>query len=151
MRGQLWIQSKLDRCFGNKNWFTLFPVLNQAFLDKRGSDHRPVLVSLTSSKENYKGCFLFDKRMLDKVDVKEAISCAWKSHQSASVSENFRRVRKALSILKKNHNQNALTRINQLQGSLEIEQSSSFPSLNVIAQKKRELAETYRDEEDFWR
>lgn len=150
MRGKLWIQSKLDRCFGNKIWFNLFPVSNQS-LDKRGSDHRPVLVSLNSSKDSYKGCFCFDKRMLDKENVKEAISDAWNSQLLASVSDKFRNVRKALSKWKKANNLNVLSRINQLQGDLEGEQSSSFPCLISISKYKKELTEAYREEEDFWR
>lgn len=54
MRHELWIQCKLDRTFGNKEWLKTFPASNHTFLEKRGSDQTPVLVRLLASTETYK-------------------------------------------------------------------------------------------------
>lgn len=153
MRSTGWIQSKLDRAFGNKEWFCKFPVANQTFLDKRGSDHRPVLVRLTASKDSYRGSFRFDKRFLNKPDVKEAIWSAWNSGQMMRVnlvSDKLRLCRKALSRWKRTNNPNALTAINHFQVALENEQSSNYPNRVRIDGLKRQLCQAYREEETFW-
>lgn len=53
MRNQMWIQCKLDIYFGNKAWYQLFPVSNQSFLEKRGSDHRLVFVKLLDIQRQF--------------------------------------------------------------------------------------------------
>ncbi|KAF8113100.1 hypothetical protein N665_0056s0005 [Sinapis alba] len=64
-RRNQWIQCKLDRCFGNKASTNLFPSSSQTFIEKRGSYHRPILLSLKSFHEHYRGSFRFDSRMLN--------------------------------------------------------------------------------------
>lgn len=81
-RGNLWIRSKLDRCFGNKEWLNLFPAANQVFLEKRGSDHRPVLVNLLRANEKRKGRFRFDKFLLRIFNIKRVVINAWKGQRS---------------------------------------------------------------------
>lgn len=76
-RGKHWIRCKLDRCFGNQDWLNLFPAASQVFLDKRGSDHRPVLVNLFKVDEQRKGRFRFDKALLRLPQVKRVVEDAW--------------------------------------------------------------------------
>lgn len=100
----------------------MFPVANQIFLDKRGSDHMPVLVNLLASQEVYKGQFKFNKKMLHKPMVKECVEKAWKSQwcrEVLSVSYKIRRCITTLSKWKKENNNNALDHIHQIQVALE--------------------------------
>ncbi|KAG7588150.1 Reverse transcriptase zinc-binding domain [Arabidopsis suecica] len=153
-RGDHWIQCRLDRAFGNKEWFSQFPASNQAFQDMRGSDHRPVLVSLVESQDSYKGQFRFDRRFLHKADVKEAIARAWKPGSNSAgflVSQRLRDCRRALSSWKKKNNMNALDRIHRCEEALEKVQSGSWPNLQQLHILKRELAKAYRNEELYWR
>ena len=152
-RNDLWIQCKLDRCFGNPEWHKAFPASNQAFLDKKGSDHRPVLVKLVSSQDSYRGSFRFDKRMLHKPLVKEAVSRAWNASTSVfgqSVSERLRRCRKSLSNWKRENGTNAKVKIDLIQREIEVVHASVFPSFNRMRILKRDLVVAHREEESFW-
>lgn len=96
-RSNLWIQSRLDRAFVNKAWSVLFPAGSQLFLEMRGSNHRPVLLTLMDSHEKYRGSFRFDSRMLNKPEVRNAILQAWtisKNGLGASVADRIRNCRK---------------------------------------------------------
>lgn len=153
IRGTPSIHNKLDMAFGNKNWFNMFPASNQSFLDKRGSDHRPVLVRLVSSPETFKGSFRFYARFLNKPMVKEEIKKAWLTNHpffGASVSDRLKRCRKALSTWKKTRLLNSRDNIVLIQFELEKEQSSRALSTVRIDYLKRELVKAYREEEKFW-
>lgn len=152
-RGDLWIQSKLDRAFGNREWFNHFPASNQAFLAKRSSDHRPVLIKLLSSQDTYRGSFTFDKRMFNKPLVKESILQAWNGPIASqlSVASRIRSCRKALSQWKKVNKANSKEMIINLQDELEAEQSSKDPSSSKIHRLRRSLLLAYKDEEKFWK
>ncbi|KAG2327641.1 hypothetical protein Bca52824_010369 [Brassica carinata] len=98
------VHSRLDRCFGNRAWFNKFPNSNQCFLDKRGSDHRPVLIHLIEAQESYRGCFRFDTRFLKVDGVRETVANAWNDDQTRggrSVSIRLKACRRALSNLKR--------------------------------------------------
>ena len=148
-----WIQSRLDRCFGTKAWFDQIPCSNQFFLDKRGSDHRPVFINLIESQEAYRGWFKFDRRLLKVEGVKDNVINAWDfggSTGNGTISVRLKACRKSLSAFKKQVNLNARDRIFQAEYALEMEQSSNFPSSLRINLLKRELVSAYRDEETYW-
>ncbi|KAL1198649.1 hypothetical protein V5N11_027552 [Cardamine amara subsp. amara] len=149
MRYQSWIQCKLDRSFGNKAWFAIFPPANQSFLEKRGSDRIPVLVSLTTSKELYKGHFRFDKRLIHKPNVKAAIVQSWnyaRQNRGLKVCEKLRECRRVLSKWKKENNINSNSNIDQIRKGLEAEQSSDFLRSDRVWGLKRQLAEAHKEE-----
>ena len=134
---------KLDRCFGNKMWHRLFPASNQVFLDKRGSDHRPVLVKLSAVSVARRGQFRFDGRFLHKKGVKEEIKKAWLTNHpyfEATVSERLKCCRKSLSNWKKKECLNSRDKINQIQFALEREQSSLGASTTTITFFKKSLS-----------
>ncbi|KAF8087814.1 hypothetical protein N665_0566s0021 [Sinapis alba] len=152
-RGKLWIQCKLDRCFGNKGWLQLFSGANQVFLDKRGSDHMPVLVNLVNSCDERRGRFRFDKSLINLSNVKNNVINAWKGKRggvACNVAERVRRCRRALCNWKRNFNLNAKDKILRIQEELEAEESLNFPRRHIILCLKHELMKAYRHEESFW-
>ncbi|KAG2333220.1 hypothetical protein Bca52824_004400 [Brassica carinata] len=76
-RWKKFIRCCLDRAFGNTDWRSFFPGSNQKFLEKRGSDHRPILMKLQASQVAYRGQFRFDKKFLFHPGIKKRIIEAW--------------------------------------------------------------------------
>ena len=153
-RGDHWIQCRLDRAFGNEDWFRTFPVSNQIFLDICGFDHRLVLIKLMSSQNLYRGQFRFDKRFLHKEEVKAAISSSWNHRRQGihiSVADRLGECRKSLSSWKKNSSLNSHNRIQQLEMALEKKQSEVWPVFQKVSFLKRNLAKAYREEEAYWK
>lgn len=121
-RYDLWIQSRLDRAFGNDEWFRSFPASNQLFLEMRGSDHRPVLVNLIASQDSYRGQFRFDSRFLHKPRVEEAILQAWGPSENGftfPVAKRLRDCRRSLSSWKRENDLNSFDNIRKIELALE--------------------------------
>lgn len=110
-------------------------------------------MNLVSSQASYKGSFRFDKRLLHKPLVKEAITIAWNSSINSAddgVSTRLRKCRKALSKWKKENDLNSKVKITTLENDLEVVQSSACPCSLRINQLKNRLVEAYREEESHW-
>lgn len=153
-RGKHWIRCKLDRCFGNKEWLQMFPRVSQIFLEKRGSDHRPVLVQFLGNHLGRKGRFRFDKSLLGLPHLKERIVSAWgnqREYLNIRMVERIRRCRTAICNWKKQFDLNAKSKILRIQNDLEKEESSSFPSRVRVHELKQELGKATKEEESFWK
>lgn len=77
VKEKVWVQCRLDRAFGNAELFRLFPGAHIKYLERTGSDHRPVLASLVPAQTRRKGRFTFDKRWCTKPEVMEVVRKGW--------------------------------------------------------------------------
>lgn len=153
-RGDHRIRCKLDRCFGNKEWFNFFPRVNQRFLEKRGSDHRPVLVTLQKKQEGSKGRFRFDKNLFVLPQLKEKVIESWSDQGgilNPSVSARIKRCRNEICNWKNSFEMNAKAKILRIQDKLEVEESGMSSSRDRISSLKLELMRANREEESFWK
>ena len=73
-RVKVWVQCRLDRSFGNDEWFNHFPRSQVEYMDTWSSDHRPLKICFSLETENVRrGRFFFDRRMLGKDGIEEAV------------------------------------------------------------------------------
>lgn len=151
-RWKKYIRCCLDRCFGNKAWMSRYPDSNQNFLEKRGSDHRPVLVNLKAGAEIKRGQFRFDKRLLHYPEAKTEVINAWRNcGRNGTVVSRIKKCRRVMSLWKRRRRFNAKDKINLLHTRLEWFQSKPYPCRFEIDKIKKELMLAYREEEMYWR
>lgn len=72
-RYNFFIQSRLDRAVGNCKWAETFPTGCCEYLRFAGPDHRPILVHLHTGRARNKGLFHFDRRLKDKLEIREIL------------------------------------------------------------------------------
>lgn len=153
-RWDKWIQCCLDRAFGNKEWMRAFPNSHQSFMEKRGSDHRPVLVTFQATQVLNKGLFWFDKKLLLHPEVKQKVIEAWRGappgSANRSVVKRLRDCRGAMSQWKKGRIFIARNRIHLLEQRLEWFQSRNYPCWHAIKVMKKEHGKAYMEEEIHW-
>lgn len=71
------IPSRLDRAMGNCKWSETFSSRSCEYLHFEGSDHRPVLVHIHATKPSKGGLFCFDRRLVNKVEVRSLVEEHW--------------------------------------------------------------------------
>lgn len=149
----VWIQCRLDRAFGNAEWFHLFPRAHATYLEKLGSDHRPVLTSLATSVQTRRGRFCFDKRWCVKPEVLEIVRRGWNLPNMGGaklVSDRIRSCRKELAKWKREADCNSKRRIQKLRRELDQEDAKQHPDMNRLRSLKVEIEKAYKEEETFW-
>ncbi|CAD5330779.1 unnamed protein product [Arabidopsis thaliana] len=150
-RDKIWIQCRLDRSFGNDEWFQLFPRAHMEYLDMWASDHRPILITFASEQSvNAKGRFCFDKRWLSKPGIVDVVKRGWCGGQQdieISLAERIGRCRSELSRWKRSSNTNSEIRMVKLKETLEKEVSKMHPDPNLL---KKGLRKSVGNGQNTW-
>ena len=93
-REKVWVQCRLDRSFGNNEWFTLFPRANMEYLDMWASDHRPIRISFALDRDcPRRDIFFFNSRMISKPGFEEVVKQSWGDSVN-DVSSSMDRIRR---------------------------------------------------------
>lgn len=155
VKEKVWIQCRLDRAFGNAEWFTLFPNAHSVYLEKTGSDHRPIFTSVANQERRRRtGWFLFDKRWCKKPEISEVIRRGWRrpfANGQGSVAERITSCRQELSKWKRSANLNSNQNIKKLRHDLELEESKNSPDMGRLPFLRVELEKAFVEEEAFWK
>lgn len=154
MKENVWIQCRLDRAFGNAEWFTLFPNAHSMYLEKTGSDHRPIFASVAGQERRRTGRFMFDKRWCKKPEIAEVIKRGWCRNFAAghgSVTERITSCRQELCKWKRSANVNLNKNIKKLRSDLDREESKINPDLDRLPILRVELEKAFTEEEDYWK
>lgn len=114
-RDTVWVQCRLDRCFGNDEWYRLFPRSHVEYMSMYGSDHRPLRVGFALECDaKARGRFFFDNRMVGKEGVEDAVKKGWckeMSGRQVCILERIANCRRELSKWKKGSTSNAKVNI----------------------------------------
>ena len=135
VKENVWIQCRLDRAFGNAEWFRIFPRSHVRYLERLGSDHRPIFMSMSAQTQQRRGRFIFDKRWSSQPAVNEIIKKQWKPvvrPEGHDVSSVISSCRKKLAKWKRSDQGNSRKQINKLRRELEEEETKHFPILARI-------------------
>ncbi|WZZ51263.1 hypothetical protein YC2023_051370 [Brassica napus] len=154
-RENAWVQCRLDHCFGNDEWYRLFPRSHVEYMAMYGSDHRPLRIGFALEIDGAgRGRFFFDNRMVGKEGVEDAVRKGWckeLSGRQVDILERIGNCRRELAKWKKRSTSNAKVNMQRLQVELERQICKSHPNVVLMREIKIELGKAYIEEEIFWR
>lgn len=151
-RNDMWIQIRLDKALGNAEWFHIFPRVQSEYLERIGSDHRPLITRFVNENQSFIGRFMFDKRWTSKPETVDIVRQGWNSDgmdEHTSLFDRLAACRRSLSRWKRASQSNSKTEIKKLREFLETEGSKQFPNYFLLHKWRGELVVAYREEEGY--
>ena len=151
-RDKVWVQCRLDRSFGNSEWFSLFPRSNMEYLELWASNHHPIRICFALERDDpTRSRFFFDKRLLSRKGFEDLVRRSWEgdSETHSCTMDRIVRCRRKIMELKKRANLNSRHKIVRLRTLLEQEVAKISPAYRLMQKLKQELAAALREEELF--
>lgn len=84
-RYNYFIQYRLDRAMANCSWLEKFQARRCEYLRFEASDHRPVVCHFDVQRRRKKGMFRFDRRLKEKLEIRQLVDEQWNRDPSDSV------------------------------------------------------------------
>ncbi|XP_024012343.1 uncharacterized protein LOC112086786 [Eutrema salsugineum] len=148
------IKCRLDRAMGNEDWHNVFSHTNVEYLKMWGSDHRPLLASVSNKPPRHVHRFMFDKRWVGKPGLEAAVKDGWGkplTMSNGSLASRIRKCRRAISVWRKSLVTNSEKLIKLLQEQIDKAQEDENISSEALRDLKWRLVAAYREEESYWR
>ena len=111
---------RLDRAISNSEWVDLFLLCISQYLMFEGSDHRPLLSFLDTSKKKGLKIFRFDRRMRDNLKIKELVKTLWNNSVHLPVEERLSLCRHAICMWCKAFHENSQKSLEDVRERLDV-------------------------------
>lgn len=145
------VQCRLDRSISNSEWTDLYPSCRSQYLKYGGSDHRPLLSFLDTTRKKGQKLFRYDRRLRDNEEVTRLVEEVWNNSSGLSVEERLSCCRKAICKWSKEFQQNSRKSLEELKSRLDKALSNPIPDETLIHELNQLLLKSYKEEEEFWK
>lgn len=142
---------RLDRALSNSEWTDLFPACRSQYLKFEGSDHRPLLSFLDTSKKKGAKIFRFDRRLNDNLEIKQLVSAVWQGSPNLSVEVRLSLCRQAICKWCRAFYENSQKTLEDTRSKLDAALSNPLPDESLIQKLNSDLLHIYKAEESFWK
>ncbi|KAG2274085.1 hypothetical protein Bca52824_056640 [Brassica carinata] len=139
-RGTHLVRCRLDRALSNPEWIDLFPSSRCQYLKFEGSDHRPIISYLDTTKKKGHNLFRYDRRLKDNKEIKELVAEVWGKCAYLGVQARLALCRKAICKWCKLFHENS-----RKQMSMDVPDEERIQNINKL------LLKAYLSEEAYWK